>query len=67
VRSLRASLCVRAGLCCWQLEGCAELYGLDHQETKTSARNLRQLLVDSGAADEAKKLGEKYGLEVDVS
>ena len=40
-----------------ELEGCAALYGADHQATKTSARNLMALYSEQGDADMAAKLG----------
>ena len=43
-----------------QLEGCSAQYGVDHQETRTSASNLHGLLVEMGMADEAAAIAKTY-------
>ena len=43
-----------------ELEGCAALHGIDHEETQSSARGLRELLLDgmNGSQD-----GTRHRLE----
>ena len=45
-----------------ELEGCAALYGADHQETRTSARNLHQLLLQTGDTAAAASLASRIAV-----
>ena len=45
-----------------ELEGCANQYGAEHQETRTSAGNLCGLLMEMGHAEEAAALSKRFGL-----
>ena len=46
-----------------QLAGCAKQYGLDHNETRTSAANLRGVYMECGGTEEAKQLTKEYKLD----
>ena len=45
-----------------ELEGCASLYGPEHQETRTSARNLRTILLQQGDKAAADALAKRFAL-----
>ena len=45
-----------------ELEGCVERYGLDHDETRSSASNLVALLSEAGQREKANQLASKHGM-----
>ena len=47
-----------------ELEGCVERYGLDHEETYSSASNLVMLLRKAGQKGKAKQLATKHARRV---
>jgi hypothetical protein len=49
-------------MCVRQLAGCETVYGIDHNETRTSAINLRGLLVECGEDARAAEIALSYKL-----
>ena len=48
-----------------ELEGCVARDGIQHEETRSSAKNLAELLHSAGRGNEADALAAKHGLDDD--